>query len=30
MEAWKAVFADRLGELDVQIYGHEHYPIPPV
>ncbi|THX47820.1 hypothetical protein D6D06_09429 [Aureobasidium pullulans] len=30
MKAWKAGFADRLGELDVQILGHEHYPIPPV
>ncbi|THY94084.1 hypothetical protein D6C92_05060, partial [Aureobasidium pullulans] len=29
MKAWKAVFADRLGELGVQILSHEHYPIPP-
>jgi hypothetical protein len=30
MKAWKAVFADRLGELDVPILCHEHYPMPPV
>ncbi|THX06765.1 hypothetical protein D6D17_04920 [Aureobasidium pullulans] len=30
MKAWKAGFADRLGELDLQILGHEHYSISPV